>query len=50
MYELEQLSGQTAYAVKDWKKAALDRIAVEKVLKVVKLECSLLNKSMGGSA
>jgi len=49
VYELEKLTGQTAFTVKDWKKAAMDRIAVEKVLKVIKLECSLLNKSMGGS-
>jgi len=50
VYELDKLSGQTAYVVKDWKKAALDRIAVDKVLKVIKLECSLMNKSMGGNA
>jgi hypothetical protein len=49
VYELEKLTGQTAFTVEDWKKSAMDRIAVEKVLKVIKLECSLLNKSMGGS-
>ncbi len=46
--DLDQLSGQVAFTVKDWKSAAMDRIAVEKALKVIKMECALMNKNMGG--
>ena len=46
--ELEKLKGQTAFTMKDWKTSAMDRIAVEKALKVIKMECALLNKNMGG--
>lgn len=44
--ELEMLQGQTAFTVADWKKAALSRVAVEKALKVIKMECALLNESL----
>lgn len=43
--ELEKLSGQPAFVVADWKKNAIDRINVEKALKVIKMECALLNES-----
>jgi len=46
--ELDQLKGQVAFTVNDWKSAAKDRIAVEKALKVIKMECALLNKNMAG--
>lgn len=46
--ELDQLKGQAAFTVKDWKSSAMDRISVEKALKVIKMECALLNKNMGG--
>mmetsp|Transcript_8255 Transcript_8255/g.15551 ORF Transcript_8255/g.15551 Transcript_8255/m.15551 type:complete len:608 (-) Transcript_8255:1923-3746(-) len=46
--ELDQLKGQTAFTVEDWKLSAMDRISVEKALKVIKMECALLNKNMGG--
>ena len=46
--ELDKLKGQSAFAVKDWKKAAMDRIAVDKALKVIKMECALMNKNMSG--
>jgi len=46
--ELEKLNGQTAFTVKDWKKDALNRISVEKALKVIKMECALLNENMSG--
>jgi Mitochondrial inner membrane protein. len=46
--ELDQLKGQVAFTVKDWKLSAMDRISVEKALKVIKMECALLNKNMGG--
>jgi hypothetical protein len=44
--QLEKLEGQTAFTVADWKKDALNRIAVEKALKVIKMECALVNESM----
>ena len=43
--ELDKLSGQPAFVVADWKKNAIDRINVEKALKVIKMECALLNES-----
>eukprot|EP00566_Odontella_aurita_P008520 CAMPEP_0113599574 /NCGR_PEP_ID=MMETSP0015_2-20120614/42223_1 /TAXON_ID=2838 /ORGANISM="Odontella" /LENGTH=670 /DNA_ID=CAMNT_0000507727 /DNA_START=24 /DNA_END=2036 /DNA_ORIENTATION=+ /assembly_acc=CAM_ASM_000160 len=47
--ELDKLDGQSAFAVKDWKSAASDRIAVERALSVMKMECAVLNQSMSGS-
>jgi hypothetical protein len=44
--QLEKLEGQAAFTVADWKKDALNRIAVEKALKVIRMECALVNKSM----
>ena len=44
--ELEKLQGQTAFVIQDWKKAAMDRVAVEKAIKVIKLECALLHESV----
>ena len=38
--ELDKLKGQAAFTVRDWKSAAMDRIAVEKALKVIKMECA----------
>lgn len=46
--ELDQLKGQASFTIKDWTVSAKDRIAVEKALKVIKMECALLNKNMGG--
>lgn len=46
--ELDKLKGQTAFTINDWKSAAMDRIAVDKALKVIKMECALLNKNMSG--
>jgi len=46
--ELNKLKGQTAYTMRDWKNIANDRIAVEKVMKIIKMECALMNKNMGG--
>lgn len=46
--ELDQLKGQASFTIKDWTASAKDRIAVEKALKVIKMECALLNKNMGG--
>jgi len=47
--ELDKLQGQTAFVTKDWKQAAMDRLSVDKAVKVIKMECALLNKNMGGS-
>lgn len=44
--ELEHLQGQAALVIQDWKKAAMDRVAVEKAVKVIKLECALLHESV----
>eukprot|EP00559_Dactyliosolen_fragilissimus_P006348 CAMPEP_0184856316 /NCGR_PEP_ID=MMETSP0580-20130426/1510_1 /TAXON_ID=1118495 /ORGANISM="Dactyliosolen fragilissimus" /LENGTH=668 /DNA_ID=CAMNT_0027351291 /DNA_START=215 /DNA_END=2221 /DNA_ORIENTATION=+ len=46
--ELEKLKGQAAFTAKDWKQSALDRVAVEKALGVIKMECAILNKNMSG--
>jgi len=46
--ELDKLQGQTSFTVRDWKAYANDRIAVEKALKVIKMECAILNKNMAG--
>ena len=47
--ELDRLKGQTAYVMNDWKTKAADRVSTERALKVIKLECALLNKDMVGS-
>jgi len=47
--ELDTLQGQTAFVTKDWKQAAMDRLSVDKAVKVIKMECALLNNNMGGS-
>jgi len=44
--ELEKLQGQVAFVIEDWKKSAMDRIAVDKAIKVIKLECALLHESV----
>ena len=46
VHELEKLKGQAAFTVQGWKKDAADRVAVEQAMKVIKMECALLNKSM----
>jgi hypothetical protein len=51
--ELNKLpsNGQAAFTVKDWKKDAVERVAVDKALRTIKVECALLNSiiSSGGS-
>ena len=44
--QLEKLNGQAAFTVADWKNDAMNRVAVEKALKVIKMECALLNESL----
>lgn len=48
--QLDKLSGQAAFTVKDWKKSAMDRIMVNKALKSIKLECALVNQTMSGES
>lgn len=43
--KVEGLSGQANFVAADWKKDAIERVAVEKALKVIKMECALLNES-----
>lgn len=43
---LNKLKGQTAFVMNDWKTKAMDRVATERALKVIKLECALLNKDL----
>jgi hypothetical protein len=44
--QLDKLEGQPAFTVADWKKDAMTRVALEKALKVIKMECALLNESL----
>ena len=48
--EMDKLTGQAAYTAKDWVELAKDRVAVEKALKVIRLECALANDTMGKAA
>ena len=47
--QLDRLQGQTAHVVHNWKKAAADRVSTERALRVIKLECALLNKDLIGA-
>ena len=47
--QLDRLKGQTAYVMNDWKTKAMDRVSAERALKVIKLECALLNKDLAAS-
>jgi len=42
---LDKLKGQAAFTVAGWKKDASDRVALQQALKVIKMECALLNES-----
>lgn len=46
--ELDKLQGQAAFAMRDWKQAAMDRITLDKAVKIIKMECALMNHNMGG--
>lgn len=48
--ELDKLKGQTAYTAKDWKVRAKDRVAVDKSLKVIRMECALANENLSKGA
>jgi len=45
--QLNKLKGQTAHAMNDWKDTATDRVCTDRALKVIKLECALLNRDHG---
>jgi hypothetical protein len=45
--QLDKLQGQVAFTVGDWKNLAKERVSVDKVLKVIRLECALANEAMG---
>ena len=47
--QLDKLKGQAAFTVKDWKQSAMDRVAMDKTLRAIKLEIALLNESMSSS-
>lgn len=44
--QMDKLSGQVAFVAKDWTDKARERVAVEKALKVIRLECALANEAM----
>ena len=53
MGELEQaaeqmgkLEGQAAFTARDWLQQTKERVAVDKALKVIRMECVLANESM----
>jgi len=48
--ELKKLKGQAAYTAKDWEVRAKDRVAVEKALKVIRMECALANENLSKGA
>ena len=48
--ETKKLSGQVAYTAKDWNSHARDRVAVEKALKVIRMECALANDNLSKAA
>ena len=52
---LEQLdtiqpTNQASFTIKDWKQDAQDRVAIEKVRKIIQLECAILNATMSGTS
>lgn len=48
--QLDTLSGQVAFTAADWKEKANERIAVDKALRVIRMECALANESMSQNA
>ena len=44
--ESKKLEGQVAFTAKDWASTARDRVAVEKALKVIRMECALANENL----
>jgi hypothetical protein len=50
--EMDKLTGQASFVAKDWEESVKARVAVEKALKVIRMECALANESLaqGSSA
>lgn len=44
--QMEKLGGQPGFVAKDWTQKAKERVAVEKALRVIRMECALANESM----
>jgi hypothetical protein len=44
--EMEKLKGQASFVAKDWENSVKARVAVEKALKVIRMECALANESL----
>jgi hypothetical protein len=44
--ESKKLEGMVAFTAKDWESKARDRVAVEKILKVIRMECALANENL----
>ena len=48
--EMGKLKGQAAFTAKDWEDQVKARVAVEKALKVIRMECALANETLAKSA
>ena len=48
--QLNKLTGQTAHVMADWKSKAMDRVSTERALKVIKLECALMNRDLASDS
>lgn len=46
--ELDKVKGQASFTVEDWKKSAIERISVDRALRAIKVECSIINANLGG--
>jgi hypothetical protein len=47
--QMDKLKGQSSFTAKDWTTHAKERVAVEKALKVIRMECALANELMAKS-
>jgi len=48
--ELDNLKGQAFFVAKDWKEAAATRAILDQVVRILKVECALMNENMSGSS
>ena len=46
VFQMDKLKGQPSFTASDWQQSAKDRLAVEKALKVIRMECALANEAM----
>mmetsp|Transcript_3659 Transcript_3659/g.8835 ORF Transcript_3659/g.8835 Transcript_3659/m.8835 type:complete len:643 (-) Transcript_3659:125-2053(-) len=47
--EMSKLSGQVAFVAKDWENRVNDRVAVDKAMKVIRMELALANESLSNT-